>query len=996
MENLPQNRGSPGEENRVGRTGVALNRQQTELRALFDLVPAGILLKDTENNILRVNERMAESVGKPVEEIEGRSILEIFPRDAARFYAGDLEVIRSGKPRLGVVEAVRDRDDNERWIQTDEVPVCGEDGKVKGFVVMVQDITERRRVEQELKAAELAAVAREGAQRYSFLADAVPVMIWTARPDGGLDYYNKAWFDYTGQTPAQAKDWGWGSVLHPDDLQPCVDRWKHSLATGEDYDCEYRFRRGADGIYRWFLGLASARRNEAGEIVQWVGTSTDIDDQKRAHSELEMRVADRTSELARTNAALQEENAGRKRAAAELLESKRFLQSTLDALSSSVAILDEHGAIIEVNDSWKRFAGENDFPGGRYGLGDNYLAVCDSAVGRSSAEALAVGTGIRAVMSGESDEFHLEYPCHSPREERWFIVRATRFAGDGPVRVVVAHENISARKRAEEALRASQQITEGIINAIPVRVFWKDKNLAYLGCNAVFARDAGFADLKDIIGKVDSQLGWRDQAESYTANDRKVIESGISKFNVEEPQTTPEGKTITLLTSKIPLRNSKGEISGVLGTYMDITERKRAEEALRESDERFSGAFEHAPIGVAIVSPDGRWLKVNRALCDLVGYSEAELLARSFQEITAPEDLESSREKMRQLIAGETRSFQIEKRYIHARGHLVTALTSVSLVFDRQGQPSYFIAQVQDITSRKLAETELAKTHEQLLDASRQAGMAEVATGVLHNVGNVLNSVNVSATLVANRVHNTKAANIAKIAALFDEHKGDLAGFLTGDSRGKTIPAYLGILAESLAAEQKTVLTELDELRKNVDYIKDIVAMQQTYATTSGIIEAVPVADMVEDALRINAGSLALQVIETIRDDQARLVVTTDKHKVIQILVNLVTNAVHACGESGRTGRQITVRTTSDGRSAKIAIIDNGVGIPPENLTQIFNYGFTTRKQGHGFGLHTSALAAKQLGGSLTAQSAGTGCGATFALELPYKINPQANENSAI
>jgi PAS domain S-box-containing protein len=977
--------GSPGEENRLGRTDVALNRQQTELRALFDLVPARILFKDTENNILRVNKRMAESVGKPVEEVEGRSILEIFPRDAARFYAGDLEVIRSGKPRLGVVETVRDRDDNERWIQTDEVPVCGKDGKVNGFVVMVQDITERLRVEQELKTAKLAAVVREDAQRYSFLADAVPMMIWTARPDGGLDYYNKAWFDYTGQTPAQAEDWGWGSVLHPDDLQPCVERWKHSLATGQDYDCEYRFRRGADGVYRWFLGRASARRNEAGEIVQWVGTSTDIDDQKRANSELERRVAERTSELARTNAALQEENAGRKRAAAELLESKRFLQSTLDALSSCVAILDEHGAIIEVNNPWKRFALENDFLGGRYGMGDNYLAVCDSAVGRSSAEALAVGTGIRAVMSGESDEFHLEYPCHSPREERWFIVRATRFAGDGPVRVVVAHENISARKRAEEALRASQQITEGIINAIPVRVFWKDKNLVYLGCNAVFARDAGFAAPKDIIGKVDSQLGWRDQTESYCKDDRQVIASGNSRSLIEESQTTPEGKTITLLTSKMPMRNSNGEITGVLGTYIDITERKKAEKALRESEERFSGAFEYAPIGVALVTPDGRWLKINRALCDLVGYSEAGLLARTYQEITCPDDLDASRENVRRLIAGESRSFRMEKRYIHARGHFITALTSVSLVRDGRGQPRYLIAQIQDLTERKLAEARLAKTYAQLVDASRLAGMAEVATGVLHNIGNVLNSVNVSATLVASHVRNTKAANVAKLAALFDGHKGDLVGFLTNDPRGRTIPEYLGSLAESLAAEQKMMVTELDELRKNVDYIKGIVAMQQTYATASGVIEAVSVPEMIEDALRINAGSLASRDIETICDHQGRPVVTTDKHKVVQILVNLVRNANDACRESGRSGKQIIVRSTSDDSGVKIAVIDNGVGIPAENLTRIFNYGFTTRERGHGFGLHSSALAAKELGGSLAVQSDGAGRGATFTLELPCK-----------
>ena len=143
--------------------------------------------------------------------------------------------------------------------------------------------------------------------------------------------------------------------------------------------------------------------------------------------------------------------------------------------------------------------------------------------------------------------------------------------------------DITERKRAEEALRASQQIIEEIINAIPVRVFWKDKNLVYLGCNAVFARDAGFADPKDIIGKDDYQMGWRDQAEKYRGDDRQVIESGCPKLFIEEPQTTPEGNTITLLSSKLPLRNSKGEISGILGTYMDITERKRLEAQLSQS-----------------------------------------------------------------------------------------------------------------------------------------------------------------------------------------------------------------------------------------------------------------------------------------------------------------------------------------------------------------------------------------------------------------------------
>ena len=153
---------------------------------------------------------------------------------------------------------------------------------------------------------------------------------------------------------------------------------------------------------------------------------------------------------------------------------------------------------------------------------------------------------------------------------------------DGAIsRYIAIKQNITQRKRADEALRASLQIIEGIINAIPVRVFWKDKNLVYLGCNAMFARDAGFADSRDIIGKDDSQMGWRDQADRYRGNDRQIIASGCSKLLIEEPQTTPEGNTITLLSSKIPLRSSTGEINGVIGMYLDITERKRDEEVLR-------------------------------------------------------------------------------------------------------------------------------------------------------------------------------------------------------------------------------------------------------------------------------------------------------------------------------------------------------------------------------------------------------------------------------
>ena len=196
------------------------------------------------------------------------------------------------------------------------------------------EVAERRRVEQEL---------RDSERRYRFLADTMPQIVWTARPDGELDYFNRRWFDYTGMTFEQTRGWGWELVLHPDDLQDCLDRWTHALRTGECYEIEHRFKRAADGADRWHLGRAEPMRDEAGAIVQWVGTSTDIDDQKRAeaalwraHHELEKRVRERTAELERANSSLVEEIAERQRAERALRESEEKFRQIAENLGEVV------------------------------------------------------------------------------------------------------------------------------------------------------------------------------------------------------------------------------------------------------------------------------------------------------------------------------------------------------------------------------------------------------------------------------------------------------------------------------------------------------------------------------------------------------------------------------------------------------------------------------------------------------------------------------------
>jgi len=293
------------------------------------------------------------------------------------------------------------------------------------------------------------------------------------------------------------------------------------------------------------------------------------------------------------------------------------------------------------------------------------------------------------------------------------------------------------------------------------------------------------------------------------------------------------------------------------------------------------------------------------------------------------------------------------------------------------------VVSFRDITERRRAEQELETINRQLLETSRQAGMAEVASGVLHNVGNVLNSVNVSASLVAEYIKSSRVAGLTKVAALLREHQHDIGDFIVNDVRGKHLPAYLLRLADYLPKEQQIVVSELEALRSSIEHIKQIVAMQQTYSKVSGVKELVNVIDLVEDSLRMNKSALTRHGISVQREFEDVPLTNIEKHKVLQILVNLIRNAKYACSESSKTVKQIRLRVSSDDSHIRIEVIDNGIGISPENLTRIFSHGFTTRKDGHGFGLHTGAIAAHELGGSLRAYSSGPDQGATFTLELP-------------
>jgi len=297
-----------------------------------------------------------------------------------------------------------------------------------------------------------------------------------------------------------------------------------------------------------------------------------------------------------------------------------------------------------------------------------------------------------------------------------------------------------------------------------------------------------------------------------------------------------------------------------------------------------------------------------------------------------------------------------------------------------------------DLTQQKEFEVELEKTNKQLVHASRHAGMAEVATNVLHNVGNVLNSVNTSFSQVQEITSRTNLENIDKLADIIDEN-AQTPNFLQEDPRGKQVSSYLKKFASQMTKDRATIEKELTSTKRHLEHIKTIVAMQQQFATSSQMIEETNLCELLEDAVSISSSSLIRHNINLVREYSEDISVSVDRHQVLQILVNLIRNAKHACQAADRPDLQIKISVSQSEETTSISITDNGIGIAPENLLNLFNHGFTTKKNGHGFGLHSGANCAKSMGGSLVASSEGLGHGATFTLSLPvHQDEASANQ----
>jgi len=395
--------------------------------------------------------------------------------------------------------------------------------------------------------------------------------------------------------------------------------------------------------------------------------------------------------------------------------------------------------------------------------------------------------------------------------------------------------------------------------------------------------------------------------------------------------------------------------------------------------------LENVPDIVFFKDRDSRFIAVSRSKAERHQLQPDDLRGKSDSDFFSPQHARWARADEENIMAtGEPVIGKLERTYWLDGREGWCEVTKLPLR-DETGNIIGTFGLSKDITEAQQIALALEKANRDIVDASRLAGMAEVATGVLHNVGNVLTSLNVSANVIATSLRQTKTSSLAKVSALLDSHAADLAEFADSDPKGRLIPDFIESLAQHWVEEQERLLDEISSLQKNVDHIKEIVAMQQTYATMAGVVESLDPAALMEDALRMNAGALVRLDVSVVRDFQATPPVQAQKAKILQILVNLIRNAKHAADEGDCPQKVITVRVIPGVNAAfvRLVVADNGVGIAPENLPNLFKHGYTTRAQGHGFGLHSAAIAAEGMQGSLTVISAGLGAGAIFTLELP-------------
>ncbi|MEO1614202.1 MAG: PAS domain S-box protein [Planctomycetota bacterium] len=662
----------------------------------------------------------------------------------------------------------------------------------------------------------------------------------------------------------------------------------------------------------------------------------------------------------------------------ELKSSKEFLQSILDSLPLEICIVNRSGNVIKTNAEWtdrkvKKLNGHS--------FTDNYLAACRQRSPDENRDTHRLADAVEQILETGQGSYRSEFQSPDDQHDRWYQVNATPLQRDNSRVVVISHQDITERVRAEKQLHQQKEEADRLAlvarytdNAVVItdsegRIEW---------VNDGFTRLSGY-QLDEAMGMTTGEFLEGPKTASETIDYMDSHYRQKLGFNVEIVNYSKSGSTYWISREVRPIRDPDGEVTKFIAIEMDITEKKQREQQLSLLD----NAVDYCSDAMFLVDEEGRIVDANLKASLLLEYEQDEFLYMSIDDVTP--GVQSQIHDNENLRVGVADVF--EETLVAKSGRNIPVEVSASPVEHNGLQ--YCCVFARDVTERKNAELERSILADELQSAARQAGMAEVATGVLHNVGNILNSVNISASVIRKQLQRGSISRLQRLSELVNQNLDDFPEFVRNDQRGKILPSYITQLATAFEKEQGQIDKEFQEMVNSISLIKDVVATQQSMAKSKGVIQETRVADLIGDTVNVMKGDIARHHIDlTVVSPADDLSIATDKHKAIMILVNLVKNAKDSVVDSGvQVPRiKISVEQRMEGdmiTGLSISVEDNGVGIAKDRLDQIFKHGHSTKKYGHGFGLHSSANAATQLGGSLTAQSDGERRGATFVLRLP-------------
>ncbi len=541
------------------------------------------------------------------------------------------------------------------------------------------------------------------------------------------------------------------------------------------------------------------------------------------------------------------------------------------------------------------------------------------------------------------------------------------------IAIIISRSIVRPLEKTFMLEKAVKQSIDGIAVADPL-----DGKLTFF--NTTWSQMFGYntEELRDVhmsLFHTEEQM----QDDVLHLNDRLEREgafTGETGFKRKNGSTFPASVTASVL------KDETGEVQSFLFSVKDITEEKKAEEELI----RITQAVESSSDAIGISDIQGNHFYQNPAFTRLYGYELEEFKAGKHPGELCPDEV-AAREVFKTIQNGDRWSGELEM--INKNGLKIIVRLNASPVKDNEGNTIAFISSHTDITERKKAESELAAAQQELVEKAHQAGMADIATGTLHNVGNILNSVKTSAQIIGDIQGSSSISGFQKANNMLRENIDSIDEFLIKDPKGKKLMQYYLKLEDGFNVEHKRTMEHITRLMEKVNAIVDVIAAQQSYAGASGLTEDYDLSEVVEDALTMQSGSTTRHGVNILKDFQDTPQVPIQKTKLVHILINLIKNAKEAMVEIEKQRRKLTVSIDSSSDAIFIKVSDTGAGIALDNLEKIFSHGFTTKQNGHGFGLHSSANYIKEMGGRMWAESEGEGRGATFILRFPYPHESQ-------